>query len=96
MVCDNSYSEHENDPCHLSIYHAHEPEKYHCEHKSHVNEVGQHCEFCDFITSQRYTYIGNEKKNTISKLYSNALLYNSQSFTLNLFTDVIFNRGPPA
>lgn len=93
--CDISDAEHNNDHCHLSIYHAHEIENL-CEHKSHINETDYHCALCDFITSHRDTYIGIAESSAASTASSSTLLSSGYSFNRTLFLNLVYNRGPPA
>lgn len=94
--CDITNVALENDPCHISIYHANEIQKPHCEHKSHIDEINIECEFCKYVLSTRHTYI--KYKNCCLSPNQNAktaTAYLNTSFK-SATSDVIFNKGPPA
>jgi len=93
--CELTSTTHENDPCHISIYHTYGKEKHRCEHESHLVEEQNHCELCKIITSHRYTYIANKEDNVTTNLYSKSLTPLTTSFVTGSVSFVIFTRGPP-
>jgi len=94
--CDLTNENAENNPCHISIYHANDFQKPHCEHKTHIDKKHNHCEFCKFVTSSRVKYIANKRYSFIPTQLSEANITFECSFSMSTFLGVIFSRGPPA
>ena len=94
--CDITNVAFENDPCHLSSYHANTVQKLHCEHKSHVNKKQVECEFCKIVTSQRRAYIQSRHYSIVPISNTNEPLTFDDFFFLSSIPSVIFSRGPPA
>lgn len=93
--CDITNAALENDPCHISSYHASDFQKPHCEHNSHFNETHSHCEFCKFITSSRVKYTADKRYSFIPTQLSEANITSECSFSTSTLLGVIFSRGPP-
>ena len=94
--CDKSNTELENDPCHISSYHANDFQKPHCEHKTHFQKEYNHCEFCKFITSNRDKYTANSRYGFMPIRLSEANTAFEFSFFPSTVSSVHFSRGPPA
>ena len=94
--CDLTNVKAENDPCLISIYHAKELQKHHCDHKTHIDEINIECEFCKFITSHRHTYTKNKYQSIVPVFNSKELIACENTLSLSSFSSVIFSRGPPA
>ena len=94
--CDKTNPTLENNPCHISSYHASDFQKPHCEHKSHIDKEHNHCEFCKFITSHRHDYTATKQYSIVHDLSSQALLIAECPFFPSSVSSVIFSRGPPA
>jgi len=94
--CDIENAAFENDPCHISSYHANDFQKPHCEHKSHLNKEQNQCELCEFIISHRYTYIANKEYRGVTNLYPKPQTLFQNSSVTDSFSKVIFSRGPPS
>ena len=93
--CDITNASRENDPCHISTYHANETQKQHCKHKAHVHETNSDCKLCKFITSHRQVYTLSERSSIINSVDSKANIAFEPSFSSDIFLTVIFNKGPP-
>jgi hypothetical protein len=94
--CDNSDPTLENDPCHVSQFHAHDQSKTHCSHEGHVGEVENRCEFCRHFSSVRYQYVSSTLFWSDPALLRVEHINFVSAFLPERHAETIFSRGPPA
>ena len=96
LHCDITNIDAESDPCHISIYHVQDV-THSCEHKSHINEVEDKCNFCKFLTPRRDQFVTVwYYENTIAPiLISEDFLIKQESFIQQNFSNSILGRAPP-
>jgi hypothetical protein len=94
--CEAANSEAENNPCHVSIYHAKDIHRTHCAHAKHIHEETIDCEVCRFLSSHVSQFTLDEP--IVSEPISQFVSYISVTASCDFFVfpNLIFSRGPPA
>lgn len=94
--CEADNSEVESHPCHVSIYHAEDTQKKHCEHNHHFQDGSVNCETCKFVSSNTSQFVQSEI--TTTRTFSYSIAYPSFDYRVTPYTfpRANFNKGPPA
>ncbi len=85
--------DHENDACHVTIYHPEQDKK--CEHDLHFTTIENDCEYCEILNNNLQYNQPKINKDFPTPEYA-LTIHRKESFIIDNEIELSCDRGPPS